>query len=125
MKNILLVFYHLIAPIINMTIIYIIEEPVYIYKFWSFALSMTVICSIFVANYLVTIIGREAHRSYAVLNSLIVRKRLSGRIKLKVLGLIERLSGPVIGVYCYDLFPLTNYEFYFFVLIVFQISCCF
>ena len=34
------------------------------------------------------------------------------KLKFNVLTLIERLAGPTIGIYCFDIFPFTNYEFY-------------
>ena len=34
------------------------------------------------------------------------------KLKWKVITLIERLAGPTIGIYCFNLFPFTNYEFY-------------
>ena len=37
--------------------------------------------------------------------------RMSLKARYKLMRFIERLSGPVIGFYCYDLFPLTTYEF--------------
>ncbi|CAG2172314.1 unnamed protein product [Oppiella nova] len=33
-------------------------------------------------------------------------------LKIKILAFIEKLSGPDIGFYCYDLFPMNNYELY-------------
>jgi hypothetical protein len=39
--------------------------------------------------------------------------------RLKISAFIEKLCGPVIGYYCYDLFAFTNYEFYAFVAFVF------
>ena len=81
----------------------------------------------------------QAHRPYKYLNKLfadksilkikrIKRKKVSTKkgpkltkvvnelydfeLKFNVLSLIERLAGPTIGIYCFDLFPFTNYEFY-------------
>ena len=39
--------------------------------------------------------------------------------RLKTMEMIERLSGPDIGFYCYDLFPMNSYEFYLYVA-----NCC-
>jgi len=72
----------------------------------------------------------QAHRPYNYLSSLMVKnithrhktprinfgevKRL--KQKFQVLLFIERLGGPTIGIYCIDLFPFTNYEFYQYVI---------
>jgi len=79
------------------------------------------ICTIFVItlpNYSMSMIPREVNSFYPKLNSLIVRSRLQLRMKLKVCSLIEKISGPVIGLYCFDFFPFTNYEFY-----IFSVNC--
>jgi hypothetical protein len=34
------------------------------------------------------------------------------QLRLKITSFIEKLCGPVIGYYCYNLFAFTNYEFY-------------
>ena len=34
------------------------------------------------------------------------------RQRWKLLSFVEKLSGPEIGYYCYDLFPMNNWEFY-------------
>ena len=78
----------------------------------------------------------HAHKPYNYLNKLmaeksilkIKRKKISIKteaklmkiidelydfeLKFNVLSLIERLAGPTIGIYCFDLFPFTNYQFY-------------
>jgi len=71
---------------------------------------------LFCVNYGLSSISREAHSLYKPFNSIFVRKPLNLQLKLKIKGHIETLSGPVIGIYCYDLFPFTNYEFYIFVI---------
>jgi len=55
-----------------------------------------------------------AHKPYPLLYSYLCRRQSpqSLRMRLKILVFIERLSGPDIGFYCYDLFPMNNYEFY-------------
>ena len=72
------------------------------------------ILNVFAVNYFLCSVGREAHKSYPFIKSILTRKRLRLMTKLKVISLFERLSGPLIGFYCYDLFPFTNYEFYLF-----------
>jgi len=63
-------------------------------------------------------IPKEVHRPYNKLNTIIARNQTTTVLKLKVLGLIEKLSGPVIGIYCLDFFPFTRYEFY-----VYLVNC--
>ena len=72
------------------------------------------IFNIFVVNYFLCSVGREAHKSFPLIKSILTRKQIGLMTKLKVISLAERLSGPLIGFYCYDLFPFTNYEFYLF-----------
>jgi len=73
------------------------------------------IIMLFLVNYSLYLVPKQAHWPYNKLNSIIERKPLPIILKLKVLGLIEKLSGPVIGIYCFDLFPYTNHEFYLYI----------
>ena len=69
-------------------------------------------------NLMSTGVIRSAHKPYPKLYKMIgkrIRMRFSQRWKL--LSFIEKLSGPPIGFYCYDLFPMNNYEFYQYVCI--------
>ena len=70
---------------------------------------------ILLVAFLMSSVGTLAHSCYPKLNSLIVRNNLNLHTKMKTSSLIERLCGPLIGIYCLDLFPVTNFEFYLFV----------
>jgi len=48
--------------------------------------------------------------------STVQRKLRSFKLKFHILIFIERLAGPTIGIYCYNIFPFTNYEFYQYVI---------
>ena len=55
----------------------------------------------------------SAQSPYCLIFSYLTRvKRIRLRNKLKLMTYLERLSGPDIGFYCYDLFPLNSWEFY-------------
>jgi len=71
---------------------------------------------LFIFNYSMSLVSEAAHRPYNKLNSIIVRKSTSRVINLKVVSLTEKLSGPVIGIYCLDFFPFTNYEFLIYII---------
>ena len=53
-----------------------------------------------------------AHSPYVKLNSIVVKSKFKVADKLKINNFIERLGGPSIAVYCYNLFPLNSYELY-------------
>ena len=53
------------------------------------------------------------------LHRFMAENRLTIKQRLKTMEMIERLSGPDIGFYCYDLFPMNSYEFYIYVA-----NCC-
>jgi len=62
--------------------------------------------------------SKIAHSPYAKLNSIIARRTFTLADKFKIVNLIEKLAGPDIAVYCLDLFPLNNYEFFLLVSVV-------
>jgi hypothetical protein len=72
--------------------------------------------ALFYHNYIVCSVSTAAHSIYPKLNSLIVKRRLDYRTKSRVIALIEKLSGPKIAFNCMDWFPLTNFEFFLFVI---------
>ncbi len=67
---------------------------------------------LFILNIPMLGITMSCKKPYNKLNSIIATKRIDLRMKLKTIELIERLTGPEIGIYCYDLFPFSNYELY-------------
>ena len=78
----------------------------YVFLFTAFLLLKTIFLS--------AQVSRAAHQSYPLINSISVKhkNKLSIRDTFKVMSFIEKLSGPVIGFYCYQLFPMNSYEFY-------------
>ena len=45
----------------------------------------------------------------------ILKKSLTLEKRLKVMAFVEKMSGPDIGFYCWDLFAMNNNQFYFYV----------
>ena len=115
MKDIVFVYYYAIVPTVDLSLLILIYEHKLIYRIVVFSLVIVFGTVLAVANNLLSLIGREAHKCYPQLNSMLVRKRIRLGTRLKVLNLCERVSGPLIGIYCYDLFPFTNNEFQIFV----------
>ena len=69
--------------------------------------------AVLMMNFMSTGVIRSAHKSYPKLYKMISKGiRMSFRQRWKLLSFIEKLSGPPIGFYCYDLFPMNSYEFY-------------
>ena len=68
---------------------------------------------IFSMNYLCASVTTAAHKSQTTLYNAVLNKEqnIGIRIRVKILRFIERLSGPEIGFYCFDLFPMTSYYF--------------
>ena len=68
---------------------------------------------LFSLNFMSTWVSTAAHKPYRMLCSLMFTNiRITTKERLKLLSFIEKLSGPDTGFYCYDLFPMNNYEFY-------------
>ena len=59
-------------------------------------------------------VNKAAHKPYYKLYSIINKHGIPMRFRQhwKLLSFIEKLSGPPIGYYCYNLFPMNNWEFY-------------
>jgi len=116
MKLLYCLFYFNSIPAIDLVVIQSINKDTNTYiRILTTFCSTTGLIWLFLMNYSLSIVSKEAHRPYNKLYSIIARKPATTLLNLKVLGLIEKLSGPVIGLYCFDFFPFTNYEFYLYV----------
>ena len=73
----------------------------------------------FVANLFSSRITKASILPLKYLHRYMAENRLPLKQRLKTMEMIERLSGPDIGFYCYDLFPMNSYEFYIYVA-----NCC-
>ena len=106
-KFFLLVYYYSSVPIFDILIIITLLDEINLTVRLAalYALNVGFLIMLNV-NYFVASVPTIAHKPYNRLNinTIIVTKNLYQRFKGKVLGLIEKLSGPVIGYYCYDLF---------------------
>ena len=73
----------------------------------------TCFTAIIALNLMCTWVVTAAHKPYSSLIT-IINKRILMTVgqRIKLLSFIEKLSGREIGFYCYDLFPMNNYEFY-------------
>ena len=74
---------------------------------FSVNLSIPVILSTWITN--------SANKPNKQLKSFVaknVNNKISLTLRLKIMNLMERLSGADIAFYCLDLFPMNNYEFY-------------
>ena len=74
---------------------------------------------VFLMNLLSANVIHSAHKSYSRLYMFLAKNDLTLRDMLTIQTFIERLSGPRIGFYCLNMFPMTNNEFYKYI----SISC--
>jgi len=133
-RMLLFVVYYIFTPITNLLLIVAILpeteniDPLQVHIAQLITGSGAVVSMIFLFtfSYCSTALCKSAHHFYPKLNSFIaslssdehfqVTNPNSNKFKekLKIILLIEKLSGPPITVYCYNLFPLNRYEFYLF-----------
>jgi hypothetical protein len=108
--------YYLLSPI-DMLVARIIlsDETLFIARIGGSIIVVFGFSIIFLLTCLFSQIKTVAHRPYHLLHSLMCSKTLSVSQRIKIMTYIERLCGPDIGFYCYDLFPMNNYEFYLYI----------
>ena len=89
------------------------EKSTTVYFRISFGtLVIFLVCSVFGFNLISANINRWAHRPINRLYSFVAMNKLNLKSQLKFQIFIERLSGPPIGYYCLNLFPMNNFELY-------------
>ena len=117
LKNIIFILYYCLRPILNI-MLFIFHSPET--NFYTRIIFATIIFIgffiLYVVNHLCASVSSVAHNSYPMVYSFLIRNntKIAIKRKLKILAFIEKLSGPEIGIYCWDLFPMNNYEFFYF-----------
>ena len=112
----LFIIYYLATPgaLITINIVLSNETPLVIRSgLMTYAIAVFMI--IFSINLLSSRINLVARKPMKHLFQYLVENQMQFKCRLKTMSLIERLSGPDIGFYCLDLFPMNSYEFYLFV----------
>ena len=115
LSQLLFIYYIISIPLFDMSLAFVYFEDKRWLRLVMIGLTILVGGNVLVVNQLLTRIGTKAHQSYNFLNSLMATKKLSLRVRMKCLNLIERCSGPLIGIYCLDLIPFTSFECYIFI----------
>ena len=90
------------------------KESTLIGRFSTGFVFITCFWALLLMNAMSTGVIRSAHKSYSKLFSIITNNRIRMRFRQrwKLLSFMEKLSGPEIGFYCYNLFAMNSYEFY-------------
>ena len=78
------------------------------------ATNILIVCitAIFSVTLLCASVTSCAHKPLKHMYQLFQKNKVSPIHKLKALAFIEKLSGPDIGFYCYNLYPMNNNQFY-------------
>ena len=82
-----------------------------LFKFSALFGCILLVLLIFAVSSLLAMISKSAHKCYPLLYSILMTRSLTYRQRLRIESMISRLSGPVIGFYCLDLFAVNSYEF--------------
>jgi hypothetical protein len=120
-KYTLAAIYFLFTPIVNILVYMTIFEVNYFLRIFYVFLAIVSSILAIILNYISSSLSSSAHDFTSDLYSLLFDTKIIILLqhRLKICAFIEKLCGPVIGYYCYDLFAFTNYEFYAFVSFVF------
>ena len=114
MKYYIYILYKFVKPCFNV-FVYLFFEPEskVITRIICGGIIVLIALLIFIMNYLCASVTAGAHKSQCTLYNTVLNKgqNISLRIRTKIMRFIERLSGPAIGFYCFDLFPMTSYYF--------------
>ena len=117
-RYIIFILYYIATPGFEM-VLYCVHDKrqTFIGKLFTAFIFTSCFTAVFIMTMISAGISRASHKSYPILFSYLNRNRIQLRTKLKIMLFIEKLSGPDIGFYCYNLFPMNSYEFYQFIYI--------
>lgn len=108
------IYYYFTIPIIDLLIILTTVQDLNLFSkvavYFVILVALSLIGSL---GLILCSMSKSVHSPYIKLNVALLKIKPGNlRIKWKVLGLVEKLAGPTIGLYCYDLFPFTTYKLY-------------
>ena len=114
-RIIILAFYYIALPVLSVTF-YMghHKNTEMLTKILGFYFTLFELGAILLVTGFCTWIINAAHSPYNMLEMYLSKHttRITISTRLKIMTYIERLFGPDIGFYCYDLFPMNSYEFY-------------
>ena len=114
MRHYIYIMYKVIKPCFNV-LVYIshASDSIPIMKQVTTSTVVFLALMLFTINYQCASVTGAAHRPQSTLYKTVLSRNhnIPLKIRLKIMRFIERLSGPEIGFYCYDLFPMTSYKF--------------
>jgi hypothetical protein len=115
-KYVLAIVYFIFPQMINLIVYYsLFEVNPYLGTLYTL---LGMLFEYNIVNYISSSLSSSAHDLYSFLsNKKII---ISVQHRLKITAFIEKLCGPVIGYYCLDLLPFTNYEFFVFISFIFS-----
>ena len=73
---------------------------------------MACFCVMFALNLICAAVTSAAHRPRKVLYKALMDVSIPLQFRLKIYSFLEHTTDRHIGFWCYDLFPMNNYEFY-------------
>ncbi len=112
-KYVIGIVYYGAVPGLNIALLVVISDKATLFlRIVSSFLWLKIAYLVFYHNWVGCHVQRAAHSPYGLLNTVIARNSIDIRIRLKLMSYIEKLSFTTIGIYCFDFFPITNYEFY-------------
>ncbi len=120
-KYLLFIVYFLSPPSLNTVVYYTLSEVNIYLRVFYVLLVYNFFYLTFTANYICSSLYSLAHDFTSDLYAFLSNKRIIIPVqhRLKISAFVENLCGPVIGFYCYDFFPFTNYEFFQYLSIAF------
>ena len=117
LKVIIFCLYYIISPVLMIGIYLTLSEKSDLYFRVVFYFVISLGTSVTFAVTLMSCrVTHFARKPLKYLHRYLIENHMTVRQRLKTLDLIESLSGPDIGFYCLDLFPMNSYEFYLFVI---------
>ena len=114
----LAIYYHFIIPAIDLFIVLMTSDSTTIQlRFVAFIVFLYVLIPGLLLNYALSSVSVSAHSPYSLLYSLINRNFANCPLKSKfqIRAMLESLSSKPIAFTCFDFFPFTKFNLYFFI----------
>ena len=114
-KNYIVILFIICKPGLNSLLFTSLsDESNVISKLTTTALFILITLIVMSINIICSFISHMSHQPTPQLYRMLTKPhmKISLRNKLKIKRFIDKLTGPTIGFYCFDFYPMTSYEFF-------------
>ena len=110
------ILYFFCPIILNLLLYFSQTTELLVIQIFVASIAFGEVAIVYLLTYVCANVTKSAHKPLRILHQFMINSDLSYRQRLKIMDFINFLSGPDIGFYCLDFFPMNSFENYSFII---------